>query len=263
MKAAPLCCSYNQPDALISQNYFWNKTLHVSDSSSVHHQEFFAVHTAMVYVIQFCWHTPLLCVQWKTPDDGQRNCLKCVEFYSKYKFEKLMHLVGFIIRIYHEARSPECQIPLCSLHILVSAECVKNCFSCWLPYIREYVKYSGTVCSSMETCHYKTYFVRPDMHVAHFLSLFLTWCAYGIFFFSIHNLLKGTAAHLKLHQWYLTLILLTWRIWWAPNNASKWQMGFKLAFRGLKINMDFQTTCTNGSGDTHYMPKKHDLMVHC
>jgi len=22
----------------------------------------------------------------------------------------------------------------------------------------------------------------------------------------------------------LTLILLTWRIWWAPNNASKWQM---------------------------------------
>jgi len=25
------------------------------DSSSVHHQEFFTVHTAMVYVIQFCW----------------------------------------------------------------------------------------------------------------------------------------------------------------------------------------------------------------
>jgi len=32
--------------------YFWNKTLHVSDSSSVHHHEFFTVHTAMVYVIQ-------------------------------------------------------------------------------------------------------------------------------------------------------------------------------------------------------------------
>ena len=31
---------------------FWNKTLHVSDSSSVHHQLFFTVHTAMVYVIQ-------------------------------------------------------------------------------------------------------------------------------------------------------------------------------------------------------------------
>jgi len=34
-------------DALISQLYFWNKTLHVSDSSSVHHQEFFTVHTAI------------------------------------------------------------------------------------------------------------------------------------------------------------------------------------------------------------------------
>ena len=31
---------------------FWNEILHVSDSSSVHHQEFFTVHTAMVYVIQ-------------------------------------------------------------------------------------------------------------------------------------------------------------------------------------------------------------------
>ena len=40
--------------ALIAQIYFWNKTLHVSDSSSFHHQEFSAVHTAMVYVKQVC-----------------------------------------------------------------------------------------------------------------------------------------------------------------------------------------------------------------
>jgi len=32
--------------------------------------------------------------------DGQRNCPKHVEFYSKNKFEKLVHLVGFIIRIW-------------------------------------------------------------------------------------------------------------------------------------------------------------------
>ena len=32
---------------------------------------------------------------------------------------------------------------------------------------------------------------------------------------------------------YLTLILLTWRKWWAPNNASKQQMGFNSAFKGL------------------------------
>jgi len=31
---------------------------------------------------------------------------------------------------------------------------------------------------------------------------------------------------------HLTLIPLTWRIWWA-NNASKWQMGFNSAFKGL------------------------------
>jgi len=31
----------------------------------------------------------------------------------------------------------------------------------------------------------------------------------------------------------LTLILLTWRMWWAPNNASRWQMGFNSAFKGL------------------------------
>ena len=34
----------------------------------------------------------------KSPDDGQRNCPKHVEFHSKNKFEKLVHLVGFIIR---------------------------------------------------------------------------------------------------------------------------------------------------------------------
>jgi len=45
------------------------------------------------------WHIPLLCVQWKTPDDGQRNCPKHVDFYSKNKLEKLMYLVGFIVRI--------------------------------------------------------------------------------------------------------------------------------------------------------------------
>jgi len=51
----------------------------------------------------------LLCIQYWTPDDGQKTCLKHVEFYSKNKFEKLVHLVGFIIRIYHDARSSECQ----------------------------------------------------------------------------------------------------------------------------------------------------------
>jgi len=33
-----------------------------------------------------------------------------MEYYSEKKFEKLVHLVGFIIRIYHDAQSPERQI---------------------------------------------------------------------------------------------------------------------------------------------------------
>jgi len=48
----------------------------------------------------------LLCVQWKTPDDGQMNCPKHVEFYSKNKFEKLVHVVGFIIRILQFLANP-------------------------------------------------------------------------------------------------------------------------------------------------------------
>ena len=36
--------------------------------------------------------------------------MKHVEFYSKNKFEELVHLVGFIISIFHDARPPECHL---------------------------------------------------------------------------------------------------------------------------------------------------------
>jgi len=35
------------------------------------------------------------------------SCPKRVEFYSKNKFEKLLQLVGFILRIHYKGRSPE------------------------------------------------------------------------------------------------------------------------------------------------------------
>jgi len=60
----------------------------------------------------------VLCTQYQTPDYGQKICLKHAELYSKNKCEKLVHLVGFIIRIYHDALSHECQI---CLHIFFSA----------------------------------------------------------------------------------------------------------------------------------------------
>jgi len=40
---------------------------------------------------------------------------------------------------------------------------------------------------------------------------------------------------------HLTLTLLMWRIWRAPNIASKWRMGFSLAFKGL--NAELSPTC--------------------
>ena len=120
--------------------YFWNETTQVSDNSYVHHQEFLTVHTAMVYVLQVCWqlasririervqswswskavyksvwHIPLLCVQWKTPDDGQTNCPKPVEFHCKIKFEEIIATSWFYYKYlsrctvtwtsYHDARS--------------------------------------------------------------------------------------------------------------------------------------------------------------
>jgi hypothetical protein len=44
--------------------------------------------------VEYCM---TLCIQYYTPDDGQKTCPKHVKFYSKNKFEKLVHLVGFII----------------------------------------------------------------------------------------------------------------------------------------------------------------------
>jgi hypothetical protein len=81
-----------------SKLLFRNETLHVLDSSSVLHQELFTVHIAMEYVIQFCWHIPSLCVQRETPDDGQRNCPKHIDFPQNKNFEKLVHLICSIIR---------------------------------------------------------------------------------------------------------------------------------------------------------------------
>ena len=39
----------------------------------------------------------------------------------------------------------------------------------------------------------------------------------------------------KMGNFCLTLTLLTWTIWRAPTDASKWRMGFHSAFKGLII----------------------------
>jgi len=109
-------------------NLFWNETLHVSDSSSVHHQEFFTVHTAMVYVIQVCWqlasrirmelirmelqfhtdparklsanlyHIYHCCVYSENSCWWTEELSETCRVLFQNKFEKLVHLVDFIIR---------------------------------------------------------------------------------------------------------------------------------------------------------------------
>jgi len=50
----------------------------------------------------------MLYVQSWTPDDGRKDRPKHVEWYSINS--KIMHLFGFTIEIYHDARSHELQI---------------------------------------------------------------------------------------------------------------------------------------------------------
>jgi hypothetical protein len=47
---------------------------------------------------QICMTYSIVVCTVKTSDDGQRNCPKHVEFHSKNKIEKLVHLVDFIVR---------------------------------------------------------------------------------------------------------------------------------------------------------------------
>ena len=72
-------------------------------SFSLHTQQWCMSYRFADSFLASCQHDlyVLLCVQWKTPDDGQRKCPKHVEFYSKNKFEKLLHLVGFVIRFFN------------------------------------------------------------------------------------------------------------------------------------------------------------------
>ena len=102
----------------------------------------------------------------KTPDDGQRNCPKHVEFHSKNKFEKLVHLVGFIKRNLNRARS-KClsfcykfsqymiRYFLCFNQIVIYVS-VSDCVTEWLCY---WVTVSVSDCVSDWLCQWVTVLV--------------------------------------------------------------------------------------------------------
>jgi hypothetical protein len=48
-----------------------------------------------------------------------------------------------------------------------------------------------------------------------------------------------------------------WRIWWAPNNASKWQTGFHSEFEGLKVGLiGCRKTLVRNYYLLHYSPEE-------
>jgi hypothetical protein len=64
-------------------NLFWNEILVASDSSSVHFQEFSTVHTAMVYVVQVCWHLASR-IRMEHPDPARAVPLFIIRSFSLY-----------------------------------------------------------------------------------------------------------------------------------------------------------------------------------
>ena len=85
---------------------------------------YITLHTAMIYVIQVCWqlassirkenqqthmtYTTAVCTvknSWWWTEELSETC----RVLFQNKFEKLVHLGGFIIRIYHDVRSHERQ----------------------------------------------------------------------------------------------------------------------------------------------------------
>jgi hypothetical protein len=56
-------------------------------------------------------------------------------------------------------------------------------------------------------------------------------------------LVSATTAIVRPFHNNLTPILLTWRIWLTPNNASRWQMGFNSVFEGLKKLVYIEQNC--------------------
>jgi len=69
-----------------------------------------------------------------------------------------------------------------------------------------------------------------------------------LLFFYVFRFFQKNIKYSTLPISTLTLILLTWRIRWAPNNVSRWQMGFNLTFEGLISESPLTKRCEA----THY-----------
>jgi len=65
----------------LSKFIYWNKAVHVSDSSFVHHQEFFTVHTSMICVIQLASRIRTELVPSMGPDPARKLSANLYDTY--------------------------------------------------------------------------------------------------------------------------------------------------------------------------------------
>ena len=79
-------------------NLFWHETLHVSDSSSVHQQEFIhcTLNSGMCHTCLQTAHITLLSVQWINSWWWTEELSETCTVSCQNKFMKLVHLVGSV-----------------------------------------------------------------------------------------------------------------------------------------------------------------------
>ena len=75
--------------------------------------------------------------------------------------------------------------------------------------------------------------VSKVINIKHLFPRFCCLIAWSYFRTALFPQFLNSLCLFQREKLNLTLILLTWRIWWAPNNASRWQMGFNSGFKGL------------------------------
>ena len=122
-------------------------------------------------------------------------------------------------------------------HLRFLHQWLARCLGSYVPLFRRNMLKIGAVQSPINT--YLTHpSIQPHVtqHNIHTNCCLYTKCMMG---FRLGRLRVWILEYCDYHT--LTLILLTWRIWWAPHNASRRQMGFNLAFKGL--NMDITVLC--------------------
>jgi len=81
------------------------------------------------------------------------------------------------------------------------------------------------------------YHIKLGQLQKHYLHIWVHFKIFASFLIDLRSLDVRDIKYFTIAYMALTLYLLTWRIWWAPNNSSKGQMRFNSAFTGLIRNV--------------------------